>query len=128
APPLDRRTLRADDGGLARKMVRAGGFSLFHQRRNRAPGFASLLRIDAVKPEHNRGIEHAAGIVADLEGRAGPSREIAVAGTIDEDIRTDRLPPGLGLDDKRVDAPIVMHRHAGSERVNEDIYVVAHAQ
>ena len=36
----------------------------------------------------------------------------------------DRLPPGLGLDEKRVDARLVMHHDAGAERVEQDIDLV----
>ena len=108
--------------------MRAGGFGLFHQRRDRPPGLAGLFRIDAVEAEHHRGIEHAAGIVADLERRAGPGREIAVAGAIDEDVCAHRLPPGLRLDHQRVDALVVLHHHAGAERMEEDIDLVGSQQ
>ena len=104
--------------------MRAGGLRLLHQRRDRPPGFAGLLGIDAVEAEHHRGIEHAAGIVADLERRARPGREIAVAGAIDEDVGAHRLPPGLGLDHQRVDAPLVLHHDAGAERMKEDVDLV----
>ena len=63
-------------------------------------------------------------IVADLERRAGPGREIAVAGAIDEDLRAHRLPAGLGLDHQRVDALVVMHHHAGAERMEENVDLV----
>ena len=59
------------------------------------------------------------------KARAGPGREIAVAGAIDEDIGAHRLPAGLGLDHQRVDAALVMHHHAGAERVEENIDLVA---
>ena len=35
-----------------------------------------------------------------------------------------RLPPGLGLDHQRVDAPFVMHHHAGAERMKENVDLV----
>ena len=95
------------------------GFGFFHQRRNGAPGVAGFLGIDAVEAEHHRRIEHAAGIVADFKARAGPGRKIAVAGAIDEDAGGDRLTAGLGLDHQRVDAAIVLHHHAGAERVKQ---------
>jgi len=59
--------------------MRAGGLGLLHQRGNGPPGVTRFFRIDAVEAEHHRGIEHAAGIVADLEARAGPGREIAIS-------------------------------------------------
>ena len=65
-----------------------------------------------------------AGIVADLERRAGPGREIAVAGAIDEDAGAHRLPPGLGLDHQRIDAPFVLHHDAGAERMKENVDLV----
>ena len=102
--------------------------ALLHQRRNRPPGVAGLFRIDAVEAEHHRGIQHAAVDIADLIARAGPGREIAVAGAIDEDVRADSLTPGLGLDHKRVDASLVMHHHAGAERMEENIDLVAQQQ
>ena len=37
----------------------------------------------------------------------------------------DRLPAGLGLDHQRVDAALVVHDHAGAERVKENIDLVA---
>ena len=103
----------------------AGGFGLFHQRRNRPPGIAGLFRIDAVEAKHHRGVQHAAVDIADLIACAGPGREIAVAGTIDEDVGAHRLTPGLGLDNKRIDASLVMHHHAGAERVEENIDLMA---
>ena len=108
--------------------MRAGGFGRFHQRRDRPPGIAGLFRIDAVEAEHHRGVQHAAGIVADLMARAGPGREIAVAGAIDKNVGAYRLPPGLGLDHKRVDAARVMHHRAGPERVEEKFDLVAQKQ
>ena len=93
--------------------------------RQASPAFS---RIDAVEAEHHRGVEHAAAVVADLIARAGPGREIAVAGAIDEDVRAHRLPAGLGLDHQRVDALVVMHRHAGAERMKEDIDLVGGEQ
>jgi hypothetical protein len=101
--------------------MRAGGLGGFHQRRDRSPGLAGLAGIDAVEPEHHRGIEHAAVAVADLIARAGPGREIAIPGTIDEDVGAHRLTPGLGLDHQRVDATRVMHHHAGAERMKQNI-------
>src|SRR5258707_11592072 len=124
-PPFDLRALRPHDRSLAREMMRAGGFGLLHQRRDRAPGVAGLFRIDAVEPEHHRGVEHAAGIVADLEARAGPGREIAVAGAIDENVGPHRLPPCLALDHKRVDSARIMHHRAGAERMEENVDLVA---
>ena len=109
---------------LRGKLLRAGGFRLLHQRRNGPPGLARLFRIDAVEAEHHRGIEQAARIVADLERRAGPGREIAVAGAVDEDVRAHRLPPGLGLHHQRIDARLVMHHHAGAERMKQDVDLV----
>ena len=84
-------------------------------------GAAGLFRIDAVEPEHHRGEQHAAGIVADLEPRPSPGREVAVAGAVDEYLRPHRLPPGLGLDHQRVDAGLVMHHDTGAERMKEDV-------
>ncbi len=108
--------------------MRAGGLGLFHQCRNRPPGIAGFLGIDAVQTKHHRGIEHAAGIVSDLEARAGPGREVAVTGAIDKNIRNDRLTPGLGLDHQRVDALRIMHHHAGAQRMKENIDLVARQQ
>src|SRR6185312_12070200 len=79
---------------------------------------------DAVEAKHHRGVEQAAMAVADLERRAGPGGEIAVAGAIDEDVGADRLPPGLGLDEQRVDARLAVHRNPGTERVEKDIDLV----
>jgi len=106
-------------------MIRAGGLGRFHQRRDRPPGVAGLFRIDAVEAEHHRGVEHAAGTVADLEACAGPGREIAVAGAIDENVGAHRLAAGLGLDHERVDAARVMHHHTGAERMKENVDLVA---
>ncbi len=108
--------------------MRAGGFGRFHQRRNRPPGFAGLFRIDAVQTKHHRRVEHAAGIIADLITRARPGREVAVAGAIDKNIRSDRLPSGLGLDHQRVDAAFVTHHDARAERMKEDIDLVGGEQ
>ena len=108
--------------------MRAGGLGRFHQRRNRPPGVAGFFGVDAVEAEHHRGIEHAAGVIADLERSAGPGREIAVAGAVDEDVRAHRLTPGLGLDHQRVDALVVMHHHAGAERVKENVDLVGGQQ
>ena len=38
--------------------------------------------------------------------------------------RAHRLPAGLGLDHQRVDAALVMHHHAGAERVKQDVHLV----
>ena len=122
--PLDVVALRPHDRGLARKFVRAFRFGLLHQLRNGAPGIARLRGIDAVEAEHHRGVQHVAMAVADLVWRAGPGREIAVAGAIDEDVGADRLPSRLGLDEQRVDASVVMHGDAGAERVEEDVDLV----
>ena len=122
------RALRPHDRGLARKAMRAGGFGLFHQRRDRPPGLAGPVRIDAVEAEHHRGIQHAAGVIADLERRARPGREIAVAGAIDEDFCAHRLAPGLRFDHQHVDALVILHHHAGAERVEEDIDLVGSQQ
>ena len=100
----------------------------FHQRRDRPPGVAGLFRIDAVEAEHHRRVKHAAGVVADLEARAGPGREIAIAGAIDKNLGAHRLTAGLGLDHKRVDAARVMHHHAGAERMEENVDLVAQQQ
>jgi hypothetical protein len=108
--------------------MRARGFGLFHQRWNRPPRIASFLGIDAVEAEHHRGVEHAAGIIADLKARAGPGREIAIPGAVDENIRKHRLTAGLGLDHQRADAARVMHHHAGAERVEENIDLMAQQQ
>ena len=102
----------------------AGGLGGFHQRRYRPPGVAGRFRIDAVEPEHHRGIEHAAGVVADLEPRPGPGREIAVAGTIDKNLRPHRLPPGFCFDHQRIDTGLVMHHHTGAERMKENVDLV----
>ncbi|MGY4283816.1 hypothetical protein ACVWXO_003036 [Bradyrhizobium sp. LM2.7] len=64
-------------------------------------------------------------LVADLERRTGPDREIAVAGAVDEDLRAHRLPAGLGLHHQRVDAAVVAHHHAGAERMEKDVHLVA---
>ena len=104
--------------------MRARGLGLFHQRRDRPPGFAGLLGIDAVEAEHHRRVEHAAGIVADFKRRARPGREIAVAGAIDEDSGAHRLTPGLGLHHQRIDAPFILHHDAGAERMKEDVDLV----
>jgi len=66
--------------------------------------------------------------IADLIARAGPGREIAVAGAIDEGVGAHRLPPGLGLDHQGVDAVCVMHHHAGAERMKENIDLMAQEQ
>src|ERR1700722_6319757 len=47
-PPLNERALRPHDRSLARKTMRARGLRRFHQRRNRSPGVAGFLGIDAV--------------------------------------------------------------------------------
>jgi hypothetical protein len=104
--------------------MRPRGFGFFHQCRNRAPGITGFFGIDAVEAEHHRRVQHAAGIIADLERCAGPGREIAVAGAIDVDAGTHRLPSRLGLHHQRVDAPDVMHHHAGAERMKEDVHLV----
>src|SRR3984885_4438544 len=65
-PPFNRRALRPYDRGLARKTMRPRGLGGFHQGRNRPPGLAGLVGIDAIEPEHHRGIEHAAIVIADL--------------------------------------------------------------
>ena len=108
--------------------MRARGFGLLHQRRNCPPGVACLLRIDAVEAEHHRGKQHVAMVVADLERRAGPGREIAVAGAVDENAGAHRLTAGLCLDHQRVDALVVVHDDAGAERVKEDVDLVASEQ
>ncbi len=123
-PPLDVVALRPHDRGLAREFVRAFRLGLFHQLRNGAPGIARFGGIDAVEAKHHRRVEHVTVVVADLVGRAGPGREIAVAGAIDEDIGADRLPSRLGLDEQRVDARLVVHGDAGAERVKEDVDLV----
>ena len=52
--------------------------------------------IDVVEAEHHRRVERVALGVADFIGRTGPGREIAVAGTIDEDPGAHRRGlPGL---------------------------------
>jgi hypothetical protein len=127
-PPLNLRTLRPHDRGLAREMMGTGGFGLLHQRRNRPPGIAGFFRIDAVQTKHHRGVQHAADIVADLMARAGPGREVAVAGAVDENTGAHRLTAGLGLQHQRVDAARVMHHHAGAERVEENIHAMAQEQ
>jgi hypothetical protein len=127
-PPFDGRALRPHDRGLARKSVRAGGLGLLHQLRDRPPGVACFRRVHAGEAEHHRWIQHVAFTVADLERRAGPGREIAVAGAVDEDIRADRLPPGLGLDQHDIDARRVMHHDTGTERMEEDVDLVSAEQ
>src|SRR3954452_13046079 len=97
-PPFDAGLLRPHDRALARECVGAGGGGLLHQLRNGPPGFACPLRVDVVETEHHRGIHRMTVLVAEFERRAGPNREIAVAGAIDEDLRSHRLPAGLGLD------------------------------
>jgi hypothetical protein len=93
-------------------------------RRNIIDGVAGLLGIDAVEAEHHRRVQHAAGVVADLERRARPGRQIAIAGAIDVDAGAHRLTAGLGFQHQRVDALLVMHHHAGAERVKQDIHLV----
>ena len=39
-----------------------------------------------------------------------------------------RLTAGLGLDHQRVDAALVLHHHAGAERMKQDIDLVARQQ
>ena len=41
---------------------------------------------------------------------------------------SDRLAAGLGLDHQRVDAALVMHHHAGAERMKQNIDLVARQQ
>ena len=41
---------------------------------------------------------------------------------------THRLPAGFGLDHQRVDTLVIMHHHAGAERVEEDIDLVGGQQ
>ena len=60
--------------------------------------------------------------------RAGPGREIAIAGAIDEDIGAHRLPSGFCLDHQRIDAALVMHHHAGAERMEQNIDLVGGEQ
>src|SRR5882724_1318223 len=62
------------------------------------------------------------------ERRAGPGREIAVAGAVDKDIRADRLPPGLGLDQQYIDARLVMHHDTSTERMEENVDLVSAEQ
>ena len=76
-------------------MQTAGSLGLLHQCRNRAPRLASLPRIDAIEAKHHGRVQHAAACVADLVRRAGKGREIAVAGTVDEDFRAHRPAPGF---------------------------------
>ncbi len=120
--------LRPHDRAFARELVGAFRFGLFHQLRNGAPGLARFDGIDAVETEHHRGVEHVTGVVADFVGRAGPGREIAVAGAIDEDIGADRLPSRLGLDEQRIDAFVVVHGDTGAERMEEDVDLVVTKQ
>ena len=62
--------------------------------------------------------------IADLIARAGPGREIAVAGAIDEDVRAHRLPPGFCFEHQRVDAGFIVHHRAGAERMKENVDLV----
>ncbi len=66
--------------------------------------------------------------IADFERRAGPGREIAVAGAIDIDAGAHRLPPGLGLHQKRVDAALVVHDDTGAERMKQNVDLVMREQ
>jgi hypothetical protein len=108
--------------------VRAGRHGLFHQRRNGPPGIARLVGIDAVEAEHHGGIKHAAGIVANLERRAGPGGEVAVAGAIDKNVRTHRLAARLGFHHQRIDAAVVLHDDTGAKRVKENVDLVVREQ
>ena len=67
-------------------------------------------------------------LIANVERRAGPDREVAVAGAIDEDLRSYRLPARLGLDHQRVDAAVIAHHDAGTERMEENVDLVARQQ
>ena len=108
--------------------MRAGRHRLLHQRRDGPPGIARLVGIDAVEAEHHGGIKHAAGIVADLERRAGPGGEVTVTGAIDADIRTHRLAARLGFHHQRIDAAIVLHDDTGAKRVKENVDLVVREQ
>ena len=109
-------------------MMRAGGFGLLHQCRDRPPGLARLCRLDAVEAEHHRGIKHAAVVVAELVTRAGPSRQIAVARAVDEDVGAYRLSARLGFHHHRADTGFVEHHDAGAKRVEQHIDPVGREQ
>ena len=122
--PLDRVLLRAHDRALAREF-HAAPLGVVHQRRDRRPGLAGGGRIDAVQAEHHGRIEHGAGAVAELERRAGPGGEIAVARAIDEDAADDGGAAGFRLHDQRPDGVVRVHHHAGAERMEQDFGAVA---
>src|SRR4051812_25821073 len=81
--PLHRIRLGPHDRLLARKFATLL-FRSIHQLGDALPGIARLLRVDAADAVHGGWIKHVALAVADLAGRAGPRRKIAVARSVDE--------------------------------------------
>src|SRR5262249_28798320 len=117
--PLDRIALRAHDRLLAREAAAGLALGLVHQLRDQLPGASGLGRVDAVDPKHGRGIKHVAGAIADLERGARPSGEIAVAGSVNEDLAAHGKASRLGLDHQRVDAVLARHDRADREGVEQ---------
>jgi 3-methyl-2-oxobutanoate hydroxymethyltransferase len=63
--------------------------------------------------------------VATLVRRASPGGEIAVAGAVDEDAADHGLASGFRLHDQGADDVVGIHHHAGAERVEQDVRLVA---
>jgi hypothetical protein len=114
--PLDRIALRPHDRLLAREGA-AALLGFLHELRHELPGSPRLLRVHAVDAEHRRRVQHVAGAVADLVRHAGPGREIAVAGAVDEHSAADREAAGLRLDEHGLDAIVARHDGARRERM-----------
>ena len=53
--------------------------------------------------------------------RTGKGGQIAVAGTVDEDLRQNGAAAGFGFEQQRLDPALAFHRHAGGERVEKDL-------
>ena len=118
--PLAGVLLRPHDGAAAREAEVAGGLGFVHPRRDRAPGVACSRCIDVADAEHQRRVEHGAGLAA-IHRQSGEVGEVAVARAVDEDAAADGAPAGLGLDQQRFDRAAVAAGDADGEGVEEQL-------
>jgi hypothetical protein len=122
--PLDGILLCAYDRAAARKLAPLR-FGFFHQLRNEIARASGALRIDVVDAELGRRIEEVARTVAELVRRAGPRRDVAVAGAVDEHAAAHGGTARLAFDEERIDRALRFHREAHDKGMEKDLHARA---